>query len=50
MLAATELVLTHPVTGEELALKAPPEQSFMDVLSIFPSPGALNAPACHSLM
>ena len=40
MLAATELVLTHPVTGEELALKAPPEQSFMDVLSIFPSPGA----------
>lgn len=40
MLAATELVLTHPVTGEELILKAPPEQSFMDVLSIFPSPGA----------
>ena len=40
MLAATELVLTHPVTGEELVLKAPPEQSFMDVLSIFPSPGA----------
>jgi len=39
MLAATELVLTHPVTGEELVLKAPPEQSFMDVLSIFPSPG-----------
>lgn len=40
MLAATELALTHPVTGEELVLKAPPEQSFMDVLSIFPSPGA----------
>ena len=40
MLAATELALTHPVTGEELILKAPPEQSFMDVLSIFPSPGA----------
>ena len=40
MLAATELVLTHPVTGEELILKAPPERSFMDVLSIFPSPGA----------
>ena len=40
MLAATELVLTHPVTGEELVLKAPPEQSFMDVLSIFPSLGA----------
>ena len=40
MLAATELALTHPVTDEELILKAPPEQSFMDVLSIFPSPGA----------
>lgn len=40
MLAATELVLTHPVTGEELILKAPPERSFMDVLSIFPSLGA----------
>ena len=40
MLAATELVLTHPVTGEELILKAPPERSFTDVLSIFPSPGA----------
>jgi tRNA pseudouridine65 synthase len=40
MLAATELALTHPVTGEELILKAPPERSFMDVLSIFPSPGA----------
>ncbi|WP_288371004.1 pseudouridine synthase [uncultured Marinobacter sp.] len=40
MLAATELVLTHPVTGEELVLKAPPERSFTDVLSIFPSPGA----------
>ena len=40
MLAATELALTHPVTDEELILKAPPEQSFMDVLSIFPSLGA----------
>lgn len=40
MLAATELALTHPVTGEELILKAPPERSFTDVLSIFPSPGA----------
>ena len=40
MLAATELALTHPVTDEELILKAPPERSFMDVLSIFPSPGA----------
>jgi len=35
MLAATELVLTHPVTGEELILKAPPEQSFQDVLVLF---------------
>jgi len=35
MLAATELALTHPVTGEELILKAPPEQSFQDVLVLF---------------
>ena len=35
MLAATELALTHPVTGEELVLKAPPERSFQDVLVLF---------------
>lgn len=35
MLAATALQLTHPATGEPLALAAAPEESFLRVLSIF---------------
>ncbi len=35
MLAATELSFPHPVSGEILHLKAEPEASFMQVLSIF---------------
>ncbi len=37
LLAATELRFRHPVTGDEVVLKALPEQSFQDVLSIFPT-------------
>ncbi len=35
MLAATNLLLAHPVTGAPLALSAPPEASFRAVLDIF---------------
>ncbi|WP_372966126.1 pseudouridine synthase [Marinobacter sp.] len=35
LLAATELRFLHPVTGEKIILKAPPEQSFQDVLVLF---------------
>lgn len=35
MLAATEIVFRHPVSGTTLQLKAEPEQSFLDVASIF---------------
>ena len=35
MLAATEIVFRHPVSGETLHLKAEPEASFLEVLSIF---------------
>lgn len=35
MLAATELTLRHPASGEPLRLRARPEQSFLDVLEIF---------------
>lgn len=35
MLAATELNLTHPVTGQQLSIKSKPDASFMQVLSIF---------------
>ncbi|PSF04715.1 pseudouridylate synthase [Marinobacter fuscus] len=38
MLAATELALAHPVTGEPLLLRAEPEESFSRVLSIFVEP------------
>lgn len=38
MLAATELALTHPVTGEPLLLRAEAEESFSRVLSIFVEP------------
>ncbi|MEC7816189.1 MAG: pseudouridine synthase [Pseudomonadota bacterium] len=36
MLAAVCLELCHPQTGERLAISAPPEDSFLQVLSIFP--------------
>lgn len=36
MLAAVRLELCHPVTGQALVISAPPEDSFMQVLSIFP--------------
>ncbi|QSA98146.1 pseudouridine synthase [Methylococcus sp. EFPC2] len=35
MLAATEIIFRHPVSGERLYLKTEPEKSFLDVLSIF---------------
>jgi len=35
MLAATELELSHPATGEVLRFSAPPEESFRTVLEIF---------------
>jgi tRNA pseudouridine65 synthase len=35
MLAATEMSFSHPVTGAKLELKAKPEASFLQVLSIF---------------
>ncbi len=35
MLAATALSFRHPATGEPMTLTAAPEQSFMEVLSIF---------------
>lgn len=35
MLAATELIFAHPVTGNPLHLKAQPEASFLQVLSVF---------------
>lgn len=38
MLAATEMVLAHPVSGERLELRAEPEASFLKVLSIFGEP------------
>lgn len=36
MLAATAMAFRHPVSGEPLALRAPPEESFLEVLSVFP--------------
>jgi len=36
MLAATEIRFPHPVTGALLHLKAKPEPSFLEVLSVFP--------------
>lgn len=35
MLAATAMAFSHPVTGDTLRLQAPPEASFMQVLSVF---------------
>ncbi|GAA3955326.1 pseudouridine synthase [Allohahella marinimesophila] len=35
MLAATQLIFEHPVTRERLHLKAAPEASFLQVLSVF---------------
>jgi tRNA pseudouridine65 synthase len=36
MLAATGMAFRHPVSGEPLTISAPPEESFLEVLSIFP--------------
>ncbi len=36
MLAATGMAFRHPATGESLRISAPPEQSFLEVLSVFP--------------
>lgn len=36
MLAATGMAFRHPATGESLTISAPPEQSFLEVLSVFP--------------
>ncbi|MEC7376424.1 MAG: pseudouridine synthase [Pseudomonadota bacterium] len=36
MLAATEIAFDHPVSGEPMVIRARPEPSFMEVLSIFP--------------
>jgi tRNA pseudouridine65 synthase len=36
MLAATGMAFRHPASGEPLTISAPPEESFLEVLSIFP--------------
>ncbi|MCG2581959.1 MAG: pseudouridine synthase [Marinobacter sp.] len=36
MLAATRLEFRHPASGEPKSICAPPEKSFLDVLSVFP--------------
>lgn len=36
MLAATAIAFEHPVSGESMVVRARPEASFMEVLSIFP--------------
>lgn len=36
MLAATRLEFRHPASGEPMSICAPPESSFLDVLSVFP--------------
>ncbi|MDX1559012.1 MAG: pseudouridine synthase, partial [Marinobacter sp.] len=35
MLAATKMAFRHPASGEPLTITAPPEESFLEVLSIF---------------
>ncbi|MGI6409410.1 MAG: pseudouridine synthase [Thiopseudomonas sp.] len=47
MLAATELELQHPVTGEPLLLQCPPADDFMQVLSIFAALPPLFSQAGH---
>ncbi|HET8849520.1 MAG TPA: pseudouridine synthase [Marinobacter sp.] len=42
MLAAVSLAFPHPVTGQSLTISAPPENSFVQVLSIFPEPVPLD--------
>ncbi|MDX1598839.1 MAG: pseudouridine synthase [Marinobacter sp.] len=36
MLAATRLEFQHPASGEAMSISAPPESSFLEVLSVFP--------------
>ncbi|MGC8121066.1 pseudouridine synthase [Marinobacter sp. VGCF2001] len=48
MLAATELCLRHPVTGDILHLHAPPEHSFEQVLEIFQSSILYSVNNCRS--
>jgi tRNA pseudouridine65 synthase len=42
MLAAVSLAFPHPVSGQSLTISAPPENSFVQVLSIFPVPVPLD--------
>ncbi|WP_296933577.1 pseudouridine synthase [uncultured Marinobacter sp.] len=42
MLAATKMAFRHPVTGEPLTVSAAPEESFLEVLSIFQGFDARN--------
>ncbi|KAA1170585.1 pseudouridylate synthase [Marinobacter salinexigens] len=43
MLAATDIAFAHPVSGDLLHIHAEPEQSFLDVLSIFPQAELMSA-------
>lgn len=36
LLAATRTAFPHPASGEPLTISAPPEESFLEVLSVFP--------------
>jgi len=44
MLAATGMAFRHPASGEPLTISAPPEESFLEVLSIFPGFDVLDQP------
>lgn len=43
LLAATRIRFNHPLTGRPLTIDAPLEESFRQVLEIFPEPGSLLA-------
>jgi len=44
MLAATGMAFRHPASGEPLTISAAPEESFLEVLSIFPGFDVLDQP------
>lgn len=44
MLAATGMAFRHPVSGSPLTITAPPEDSFLEVLSIFPGVALRDQP------
>jgi tRNA pseudouridine65 synthase len=44
MLAATGMAFRHPASGEPLTISAPPEESFLEVLSIFSDFDVQNQP------